>query len=156
MLDVNLIRTNPDAVRAGSKARNADPKLVDKFLKIDTKWRELSKKRDDLRAKHKGAGGNPPAGGGDRETLKKGKEKIQKYEKEISELETKREEILREIPNIPDKDVPRGGEEKNKVLREWGEIPKFDFKACDYVELGKNLDLTNVEQAAKASGSRFV
>ena len=155
MLDVNLVRTDSDAVKAGIKAKNADPKLVDQFLKLDAEWRELSKKRDDLRAKHKGAGGNPPASGADREALKKGKEEIQEVERKISKIEEKRDEILREIPNIPDKEVPRGGEEKNKVLREWGAIPAFDFPVRDYVELGKNLDLIDVEQAAKASGSRF-
>ncbi len=162
MLDVNLIRTNPEAVRAGIKTKNADPKLVDQFLKLDTEWRELSKKRDDLRAKHKKGSGplNPPVGGsgkqdGDREALKKGKEEIQGVERKIGEVEGKRDEVLREIPNIPDKEVPTGGEEKNKVLREWGTKPKFDFEARDYVALGESLDLIDTAHAAKASGSRF-
>lgn len=153
MLDVNLIRTNPDVVKTGIQAKNADPALVDQFLKLDAEWRELSKKRDDLRAQHKSMGWKDA----DREAMKKGKEEIQGLEKKIIDIETQRTKILYEIPNIPLSDIPVGkNEDENKVIRTWGEIPKFDFTPKDHVVLGEALDLIDIETASKVAGTRFV
>jgi seryl-tRNA synthetase len=61
-----------------------------------------------------------------------------------------------QIPNLPQEDVPIGKDEReNKVLREVGKTPKFDFKPKDYMEISKNLDLIDVERAAKVAGTRF-
>lgn len=151
MLDVNLIRNNPDSVREGISLKKADPRLVDDFLALDIKWRELVKETDDLRAEQKKAGENREI-----EKAKKLKEKIRQNEETLKEIEEKREKILRLFPNLPLDDVPAGKEEsENQVLKIWGEIPKFDFEPKDHLELGEKLDLIDTERAAKVSGARF-
>ena len=65
-------------------------------------------------------------------------------------------EILMNIPNIPSDDMPEGkSDEDNITLKEWGKIPEFDFEVKDHMELGKVLDIVDVEKAAEISGSRF-
>lgn len=151
MLDINLIRNNPDLVREGISLKKADPRLVDDFLTLDIKWRELVKETDDLRAEQKKAGENREI-----EKAKKLKEKIRQNEETLKEVEEKREKILRLLPNLPLDDVLAGKDEsENQVLKIWGEIPKFDFEPKGHLELGENLDLIDMERAAKVSGARF-
>ncbi len=151
MLDVNLIRNNPDAVREGISFKKANPQLVDDFLALDKKWRELVKETDDFRAEQRKAG--------ESREIKKAKElkvKIQKNEEQLKDIEKERERILYLIPNLPMADVPVGKDEsENQVLRNWGEIPKFDFEPKDHMELGEALDIIDVKMAADISGSRF-
>ncbi len=88
MLDVNLIRNNPDAVREGISFKKADPQLVDDFLALDRKWRELVKETDDLRAEQKKAGENREI-----EKAKELKIKIQNNEEQLKNIEKERERI---------------------------------------------------------------
>lgn len=151
MLDINFIRNNPDAVREGISLKKADSRLVDDFLALDKNWRELVKENDDLRAEQKKAGESR-----DIEKAKSLKEEIKKNEERLKDIESQREKILRLLPNLPLADVPAGKDEsENQVLRKWGEIPKFDFKPKDHLEIGEALDIIDVSRAAKVSGSRF-
>lgn len=151
MLDIGYIRKNPDEVKAGVKAKNVDPKLVDHFLTYDTEWRELTTKLDTLRADQKRAG--------DERNINRAKElkaEIKAGEEKMAELSATRAEVLDSLPNLPFTDAPRGKDEsENKVLREVGKKPEFDFSAKDYLELATKLNLIDVEQSAKVSGSRF-
>jgi seryl-tRNA synthetase len=75
---------------------------------------------------------------------------------EVSLLEKRRLEIIFQLPNLPLPEVPIGeNEAANKVIKEVGEKPVFDFEVKDYLTLGENLDLIDVKRAAKVSGSRF-
>ena len=66
-------------------------------------------------------------------------------------------DLLIAIPNIPHKSVPNGNSDTdNKLIREWGEKPKFDFKIKDHVDLGESLNQIDFDSAVKVSGSRFV
>ncbi|KKU94055.1 MAG: Serine-tRNA ligase [Candidatus Jorgensenbacteria bacterium GW2011_GWA1_48_13] len=158
MLDVNFIRENPEKVKAGVEKKNADPKLVDKFLKIDDDWRSKTAALDQLQAeqnkvsaemgKKKSAHGMSQA-----QLLKK---RISEVQKEKNDLEVKRDEILGNLPNIPFEDVPVGKDESaNKVLREVGEKPQFKFQPKSYLEIAENLGLINVKKAAEVTGTRF-
>ena len=151
MLDVNLIRKNPDEVKKGLKAKNADPKLVDNFLELDEKWRVLVKEYDDLRAKQKTFGKE------DKEKAGQIKDKIKKIESDSNDLNSLREEALHQMPNLPLPTVPVGKDETgNQVLREVGEKPNPPAGGPkDYLTLAQDLDLIDIKRAAKVSGSRF-
>lgn len=155
MLDINLIRNNPDQVKKGIAAKNVNPKLVDDFLLLDEKWRAFTKKFDDLRSEQKKLGEAKKIA-----EAKKIKEEIQKIENELKQIEVQRQEILWKLPNLPLSDVPVGKDETgNVIIREWGEKPKFSakggFQPKDYLEIAERLDLIDVERAAKVSGTRF-
>ena len=151
MLDINFIRENPQQVKKGIVAKNFNPRLVDDFLALDEKWRELVKKTDDFRSEQKKAGNNREI-----EKAKELKIKIQNNEEQLKSVEKERERILYLIPNLPMEDVPVGkNESENQFLRKWGEITKFDFEPKDHLELGEALDIIDVKMAADVSGSRF-
>lgn len=150
MLDINLIRSNPEQIKKGLAAKNANPILVDNFLKLDEKWRNLVKQIDDLRAEQKKLGEERKI-----EEAKKLKEELKNMEAEISDLEKMRQETLHQMPNPPLTSVPIGkNETENKVSKEWGEKPTLK-NPKDYLELAQNLGIIDVERAAKVSGSRF-
>lgn len=149
MLDINLIRNNPELVKKGIAAKQADSSLVDKFLEIDENWRKLTKKTDDLRAEQKKLGKE------NKERAIKIKTELKKIDSELVELEKLREEILYQMPNLPLPSVITGKDEKeNKVIREVGEKPKIK-NPKDYFILAQELGLIDTERAAKVSGSRF-
>jgi len=159
MLDIKLIRENPDKVRTGIALKNSDSHLVDKFLELDQKWRELTKFLDEKRAEQKKLTHSVYSGHGEKrdiEAAKKNKELIRAKEEELSDVEKEREIVWAQIPNLPSEDAPHGkNEESNKVLRKVGEPRKYDFKPKDHLELGEALGLIDTGSAAKISGARF-
>lgn len=151
MLDIKLIRENPEKVRKGIESKGVNPKILDDFLNLDEKWRDLTKQSEDLRAEQKKAGEAK-----DVEKAKELKADFQKLSEKLSETEKKRDELLLEFPNLPFDDVPIGkSENENKVLREVGSKPDFGFEPKDYLTLAKNLDLIDADKAGEISGSRF-
>ncbi len=158
MLDVNLIRENPAKVKEGILKKGGDVKLVDKFLNLDEKWRKKVASLDNLKAEqnvlNKKIGQEKNAYDLARaQVLKKS---ILDLEKEVEEIFKKRQQILFKIPNLPFDDVPVGKDENdNKVIKEVGKKPVFDFNFLDYLTLADKLDLIDIERAAKVSGSRF-
>ena len=149
MLDLNLIRNNPTAVKNGIASKNADPALVDKFLELDEKWRILVKQFDDLRSEQKKLGKDEKDKGGELKT------KLKKIEADMADLDKMRQEVLHQMPNPPLPEVSVGKDEnENKVLREVGRKP--DLKnPKDYLTLAQDLGLIDIERAGKVSGSRF-
>ena len=89
MLDINLIRQNPELVKNGIAAKNANPKLVDDFLALDKNWRKLTKEIDDLRAEQNKLSDERKIA-----EATKVKNKIQSLEKDLKNIEKNREEIL--------------------------------------------------------------
>lgn len=151
MLDVELIRREPEKIKKGIANKNTNPNLVDEFLNLDQKWRGLVKEIDDLRAKQKISGNERNI-----EKSKDLKTSIKKLELELSEIEQKRNQVLLMIPNLPLPEAPLGKDEtQNKVLREVGEKPKFHFPPKDYLAIAEDLGLIDVKRVAKVSGSRF-
>ncbi|TRZ64882.1 MAG: serine--tRNA ligase [Spirochaetia bacterium] len=151
MLDVNLIRQNPEKVKEGIKKKNYAPSLVDEFLAIDEEWRKLTEETDGLRAQQKKLSEERKI-----EEAKALKEKIQSLEESLRFTEEKRKQILNKFPNLPFEDVPVGKDDsENVVLKTVGDLPKWDFQPKNYIELGKNLGIIDTETASETSGSRF-
>lgn len=158
MLDINFIRENSDLVKQGIGKKKTDPKLVDRFLRLDEEWRSKTTALNELASSQKKLS-KEIAEVKTEDLVAKAqvlKKRHSELEVEVTELKTKRDETLYLIPNLPLDDVPVGKDEsENSVLREWGERPKFDFKPKDHLELGNLLGLIDTEKAASVSGSRF-
>jgi seryl-tRNA synthetase len=150
MLDVNKIRTNPEAIKKGIASKNADPALVDKFLEVDQKWRTLTQKFDETRAEQKRLGEAKKV-----DEAKKLKEELKKIESDVNDLDKLRQEILHQMPNSPLSWVHVGEDESgNKTIREVGQKPSLK-NPKDYFTIATQLGLIDTERAAKVSGSRF-
>ena len=81
---------------------------------------------------------------------------LAKLESEQEQIENKYSKLAFTIPNLIHESVPVGADESaNKEIRKWGEIPKFDFKINDHIDISENLDLVDLERAAKVAGARF-
>ncbi|OGJ12575.1 serine--tRNA ligase [Candidatus Pacearchaeota archaeon RBG_19FT_COMBO_34_9] len=162
MIDIKLIRENPEFVKKNCKNRGYDSKSVDEILAIDRKWRILKKQDDDLRAeKNKISKQINEAKKQKKDIsqfLKEAKEipeKLERNENEEKELKKNLDLLLSSIPNMQKEDVPVGGEEKNKVIHKKGKIPKFSFSVKSHVELLEKLNLLNMEEGVKVAGSGF-
>lgn len=151
MIDPRLIREEPDKIKEGIAAKNADPKLVDTFLELDRKWREALTELENWRSEQKKLSAARDIEGG-----KRNKETIKELESKVADLEKEKDAALVQIPNPPLPSVPRGkSEADSQVLREAGEKPQFSFKPKDYFEIAEALNLIDTKRAAKVSGSRF-
>ncbi len=150
MLDIDLVRENPDMVKKAVKDRGLDPKLVDRVLKVDEARRQLIVEVDKFRQ--------------ERNKLKKGeikkgkkiKEMLRRLEPDLRAVEEEFKLVLAQIPNLQADDVPIGKDEDDNVeIKKWGKKKKFSFKPKDHLDLGERLDIIDVKRAAKVSGSRF-
>jgi seryl-tRNA synthetase len=150
MLDINFIRDNIEIVKKGIKDKGYSVD-VDKLLDIDEKRRELLSDVENLRAQK-----NQAADKRDNEEGKRIKQQLQDLEPQLTKKEEELKHYLSQIPNLPGKDVPVGkGEEDNKVLREVGEKPEFNFTPKDHLEIGESLDIIDFERGAAVAGSGF-
>lgn len=164
MLDIKVIRENPEKVKAAMKSRNKDmDALVDEILAIDAKRRELIVKTDELKAKQNAASKQIPqikkAGGDIGEIMKEMnaiKEAIRDDDALLSELEAKQKSLIYEFPNIPNEKTPLGKDDSENVeIRRWGEPRQFDFEAKAHWDIGADLKILDPETAAKVTGARF-
>jgi len=149
MLDIKFIRQNPNKVKEGCRKKQVKVD-IDKVLELDEKRRNYLKEVEALRFEQKKLGKDKI------ERAKKLKAKIKRIEPQLKKTESEFNKLVKQIPNLPQDDVPEGKDESdNVVLREVGRKPKFDFKFKDYLEISQKLDLIDVKRAAKVSGSRF-
>lgn len=162
MIDIKLIRENPELVKESQKKRGMNEKEVDELVALDKAWRKLKEEVDELRGRknkiseeiNKAKKGKKPVD----KLVKEAKEipeKLEKKEKELAGLQEKRDAIWKEIPNIVDKSVPVGDTSKNKVIKEFGKIPKFSFKPKDHADILEPLGLLDTKKASEVAGSRF-
>lgn len=159
MLDIKFIRQNPEKVKDACQKKQIQVD-VDKLLELDKKRRELIASLEDSRAKH-----NKISKEWERNTNEEVKKTvdigalistIKDYEKDLKVIEDDLDKLLSQIPNIPFDDVPVGKDDtQNVVLRKWGKIPKFNFQPKEHFEIGGNLDIIDIERAAKIAGNRF-
>jgi len=155
MLDLKFIRENPDKVKEGIRQKQVKVD-IDKLLEVDKKHRELLQQVEELRAEQNKLSAKKKMKEEKREQAKEIKDKIKSLEPELEKAEKELEELMKQMPNLPLAEVPEGKDEnENKVLREEGKKPKFNFKAKDYLEIAEKLDLIGIERAAKVSGTRF-
>ncbi|MEV5509114.1 serine--tRNA ligase [Streptomyces orinoci] len=163
MIDLRLLREDPDRVRASQRARGEDVELVDALLSADERRRSSSARFDELRAEQKALGKLIPKAAGEEkaELLKKTGELAAAVKAADAEQNAAAEEaqrLLLRIGNLVHPDVPQGGEDDFTVLETVGTPRDFaaeGFEPKDHLELGQALGAIDVERAAKVSGSRF-
>jgi seryl-tRNA synthetase len=152
MLDINFIRNNLDLCREAAINKNREVDWV-RLMSLDDKRRELTAKIDDIRAER-----NKISNARTEVAAKQGrelKEALKILEEQLRENETSFDSIMLTIPNVPDKSVPIGKNEKGNVeLRRWGVPRKFDFPIKDHIALSKSLDLIDLERGSKVGGFR--
>ncbi len=164
MLDIKLIRENPEKVKAAMKSRNKDmDALVDEVLAIDAERRKLTQISDSLKKEQNDASREIPKikkEGGDCSEIfakmAKIKEEVKANDEKIAELEAKQKQIMYEFPNVPNENVPVGKDDSENVeIRRWGEPKQFDFEAKAHWDIGEDLGILDPETAAKVTGARF-
>jgi seryl-tRNA synthetase len=162
VLDINLIRENPEVVRAGMQTRGMDPAPVDEAIQLDSRWRDLLQEVESLKAE-RNAVSKEIGKMKDKEErdLKISKmrivgDKIKSLDEDVKQLEIDLNAVMSIIPNIPDERVPQGfTEEDNIELRRWGEHPSGDFEYKPHWDLGPDLEILDFERGVKLAGSRF-
>lgn len=164
MLDIRVIRENPEKVKAAMKSRNKDMDAqVDRVLEIDAARRELMGKADALKAEQNAASKEIPRikkEGGDiseiMSRMNEIKESVKKLDAELADLDAAQKALMYEFPNIPNESVPIGKDDSENVeVRRWGEPTKFDFEPKAHWDIGADLGILDPETAAKVTGARF-
>lgn len=166
MFDIKLIRENPDSVREQLANKNEKPEKVDEILSLDVVRRKLISQSEELKAKKNTVStevGKLKKEGKDATAIiaemKTVSDAITEMDVQLREIESKLEDILLSIPNLPHSSVPVGKTaEDNVETRRW--IPEGlplepDFKVLDHIELGKKWDILDFERGTKISGSGF-
>jgi seryl-tRNA synthetase len=162
MLDPKLIKEKPQIIRDMLKDRAVDFDL-ETLIESDQKRRELIIKTDELRKKKNQVAleisQKKKAGEDASDILSQMKDvsaQLTKLESEQETVENAYSKLAFTIPNLVHESVPVGTDESaNKEIKKWGEIPNFDFKINDHIDISENLDLVDLERAAKVAGARF-
>ncbi len=164
MIDLKLLRDQPDVVRASQVARGDDPALVDQILDADARRRSALVEFETLRAEQKSHGKKVAQASSPEERTellahtKQLAEQVKAYEKDAAEAGETLDALLMKVSNVVADGVPAGGEDDYVVLREVGARRDFaaeGFEPRDHLELGEMLRAIDTERGAKVSGSRF-
>lgn len=161
MLDIKLIRENPDYVKKAIQKREMNlDNVIDEILALDEKRRELTGAVEAKKAEQNAVSKEVPkikkAGGDASEVLKKMKllsEEVKEQNAKLAELEEAQKTKMLSLPNLPDEDVQAGGKEQNIPDHYFKEKPVFDFEAKDHVTLCENLGLIDYPRGAKLAGN---
>jgi seryl-tRNA synthetase len=160
MIDIKLIRENPDVVIEAMEKRGEAPSLVTEVIDLDNTYRQLLKEAETLRAKRNDVS----------KQISRMKEKpaeliaemrqvgdrITQIEAESGQITAKLEDKLLRLPNLPAPDVPRGKDsEDNVTVRKWGKPREFSFTPVPHWELGEKLGIIDFQRGVKLSGTRF-
>jgi seryl-tRNA synthetase len=165
MLDIRLIREQPDFVKSRLATRGGDEQLkIDEVLAVDAERRKLETALQQFNADRKRLSKEIGAARGRGEDSTELEERVRKIGDEIAELvrqtdaaEMRQRDLLLNIPNLPHAGAPIGKTaEDNPIIRSWGEKATFDFPVLDHVALGAKLQLFDAERATKLSGSGFI
>ncbi|MFY9588875.1 MAG: serine--tRNA ligase [Actinomycetota bacterium] len=160
MIDINLIRSDPEAVRAALARRGIDPP-IDQILELDKKRRALQTETQEARARQKQESARVRELSGDEkqkllDDMKQLSEEIKGKGAEEDATAEQLRALLIEVPNLPHESVPEGaGDENNEEVRVVGSPSTFGFEAKDHLDIGQALGVIDTERAAKASGARF-
>ena len=156
-----MIRENPENIRKMLKDRAVQFDL-DLLLELDKKRREMILSTDNLRkkknemsikiseAKKTGSEAVPLI-----QEMQLVSQELAKLEEVQHETESEYSKLALTIPNVLHKSVPCGDDSANKEIRKWGTIPQFDFEVKDHIDISENLNLLELERAAKTAGARF-
>jgi len=160
VIDLNLLRDNPEVIRASQRLRGADDGLVDQAAAADFSWRKALQEFETLRAEQNASSKLvAQAAKEDKAALVADAQELSARVKAADlasgEAQAALDEILYKIENVVIDGVPAGGENDFVVIREVGTKVTFDFEPLDHVALGESLDIIDIERGAKISGSRF-
>jgi len=160
MLDIKFIRENKDLISAGAQKKHIEFD-VEALLKVDDRRKELLASVEKKRAEQNEVSEKVVRTKVEAEKaqmiaeMKILKEEMQKEEEELKKVMHQWQVLMVSVPNIPDMSVPDGDSDKdNKEVKIWGEIPKFDFKPKDHIELMQSLDMLDLERGTKVAGFR--
>ncbi|MEM9018049.1 MAG: serine--tRNA ligase [Verrucomicrobiota bacterium] len=165
MLDIRLLREDPEAIKARVRTRGSDVSaIIDEILECDEKRREGETQKQALQADRnrisKEIGALKKAGEDSSEIEAEVRgigERIKAIGEEADAADARQRELLLQIPNLPHEACPVGEDETaNPVVREWGEQPEFAFEPKEHDTLGLALGLFDFELASKISGGGFI
>ena len=165
MLDIKLIRTEPEMVKARLQARMADPALIDAVLDTDARWRAATSEAEELQAElGRGSKSIPQLMKDGRreeaEALKTSLRDLGDRKAALGDdakrLEAERDRLLFYLPNLPSANTPPGPEENFRMVKTHGDVKSFDFQPKAHWNLATELDLIDFTRGAKLSGSGFV
>lgn len=163
MLDLKMIRQNPDEVREGLRKKGEDAQFLDELLMLDERRRSMLTDVEKLKAERNRVSDQVAR-------LKREKQdaqalieemgvvsrQIKNFDEELRTVDQKIQDLLLRIPNLPHESVTVGDtEDDNREIRRWGEVRQFDFEPLPHWEIGANLDIFDFERAGKVTGSRF-
>lgn len=166
MLDLKWIRDEPEQVKArlAGRGKPEHAAAIDRVVELDERRRALISDVDGMRARRneespriaelKRAGENEEADGLVRAMRELG-DRIREREAELGGIEEDIKTLLLELPNVPDPVVPVGGEDANRVEREWGAAPEFDFEPQTHWDVGERLGVLDLARGVKVAGSGF-
>jgi len=163
MLDLKLIRNDPESIRAALHRRGAHAEAaLEKLLELDVRRREILVAVEERRGLRNTVSEeiallkrDKADATGKIEAMREVGEEIKRLEAELKEVEASLEEELLQVPNLPDPSAPDGGEEDSVVLHHWGVPRQFTFAPLDHLDLATPHDLIDMERGARTSGSRF-
>ena len=163
MLDIKIIRDNPEDVKARLKAKEVDcDAAVDRILELDAERRELIFKTENAKSEQNKATKQIPAmkkAGEDTSAvfarMNELKEAIKSFDAELKAVDDEYRALMLSLPNLPDRDLKPGGKENNEPIRYFGEKHSFDFEPKHHVDLCTNLGLIDYDRGTKLAGSGF-
>jgi seryl-tRNA synthetase len=160
VIDLALLRENPEAIKASQRARQADESLVDRAVEADQAWRKAQANFEALRAEQNAHSKLvSTAAKEDRAALVAQAQQmaanVKAADVAAGVAQAKLDELIWQIENVVIEGIPSGGEDDYVVLREVGTKKTFDFTPRDHTELGELLDIIDIERGVKISGSRF-
>lgn len=160
MIDLQLLRTQPELLKASQAARGEDAEIIDRIVDLDVRRRAAGTRFDELRNEQKLIGKDvAKASGEEKQALldraKSLAESVKLASEERDTLATELQSLVLSVSNVISDEAPRGGEDDFVTLEEVGTPRTFDFEPRDHLALGELLGAIDVERAAKVSGSRF-
>ena len=164
MLDVKLVRAEPEKVRQALINRNEDTAILDEFLKLDEKRRSMLFEVEQLKAQRNTVSEQiakmkkaKQDAGSKIERMREVSGRIKQMDSEVAQIEEKCSALMMGIPNSPHESVPVGKDETdNQILRYWGEKRTFDFEVAPHWELATTLDIIDFDRGSKIAGSGFI
>ncbi len=159
MIDIKEIRENPEKFKTASKAKNFNVD-IDKLIQVDADLKVIKQKLQDITTDKNRIGKSIPKLAADEKQaamsqLAELKENEVKYNDEIKELQPQFDELMQQVPQPADDDVPSGKDDTENVeIRKEGQVRQFDFEPKDHVQLGVDLGIIDIERGVKLAGSR--
>lgn len=162
MLDIKIIRDDPEYVKEAMRRLFEPPEMIDEIVELDEQWRDTLTQVEELRAernarsKEIGRTKDPEERERKIEEVREVNAQIDELEPNLQELEDELNRKMLRVPNIPHESVPVSPDEAdNPVVKEWGELREFDFELKPHWDLGEKLGIIDFERGTKVAGSRF-